>query len=319
MPRVALIVTVVSAVWLSCGKPRSVELDGGTGGAAAGGATGGSGVGPGSGGARAETGGVAGTGGRSAGMGGTVVMGAGGAVATGGFPDVGSGGSLGTGGTTGGGGGGGGGGEGGGENKVVLFDGTADTFDGWASIFRPNLANPWRNNGDGTMTVLAGTGDIQSKTKFQSLFVHVEYMTRAVDASGPPLSEATRSDSGVLLKGSYEMQIVDTYGQAPAIDGCGAVHKVRAPLVTACLMGGQWNTYEIEFQAPVCDAQGQKTANARIVMATLNGTIVQQNVEVPSPTEGGQDETCNPAGLRLQDRASFAPIIYRNIWVIPRN
>ena len=166
------------------------------------------------------------------------------------------------------------------------------------------------------MTIVVGSGDIQSKMTFQDLFVHVEYMT--------PVFEATDvgeflGNSGVYLKGAYEMQVIDSYGQAPAINSCGAVYGVRAPLVTACFPGGQWNTYEIEFKANVCDPQGRKTANARIVKATLNGTVVQQDVEVFGMTMAGQVESCDPAGLMLQERSTFKPIIFRNIWVVPRN
>jgi hypothetical protein len=253
-----------------------------------------------------------GSGGSAAGTGGT----GGGLDAAGGAAGAGSGGKAASGGAGGGSTGSGGAG-GAAENRIVLYDGSAATFNGWAQMRNPDGPNPWRNNADMTMAVVTGTGDIQSKMKFQDLFVHVEYMTPEFQASDPIGSN--RPNSGVLLKGSYEMQIVDTYGQAPAIDGCGSVYGVRAPLETACFMGGQWNTYEIEFKANVCDAGGTKTGHARIVKATLNGRTVQQDVPVPTMTVGGLPESCGPAGLSLQDHATFKPLLYRNIWVIPRN
>jgi len=210
-------------------------------------------------------------------------------------------------------------GTGGADNKIVLFDGSATSFSGWASVRNPTAANPWRNNGDGTMTVVTGAGDIQSKMKFQDLLVHVEYMTPVVQASDTSATGQNKGNSGIYLKGSYEMQVLDSYGMPPAIDGCGAVYSIKAPSSTECFMGGQWNTYEIEFKAQVCNASGAKTANAQIVSATLNGKMVQQNVPVPNTTTSGQTETCNPAGLLLQDHSSFKPVMYRNIWVIPRN
>ena len=205
------------------------------------------------------------------------------------------------------------------ENKIVLYDGTAATFNSWASVRNPTGPNPWRNNADGTMTVVTGSGDIQSKMKFQDLLVHVEYMTPVIQPSDTGATGQNRGNSGVYLKGSYEMQILDSYGMAPAIDGCGAIYGIKAPSETACFMGGQWNTYEIEFKANVCNASGQKTANARIVKATLNGKVVQQDFEVTRVTTAGQAESCTAAGLLLQDHSSFKPVIYRNIWVIPRS
>jgi hypothetical protein len=201
--------------------------------------------------------------------------------------------------------------------KIVLFDGSTTTFNSWASV-RTGQNNPWKNNGDGTMTVITGTGDIQSKMKFQDLFVHVEYMTPIFQASDTAATGQNRGNSGIYLKGSYEMQVLDTYGLPPAIDGCGAVYSIKAPMVVACNQGGVWNTYEIEFKASVCDAQGAKTTDARIVSATLNGMLVQQGVDVPHTTTSGLPETCGPAGLLLQDHTSFKPVTYRNIWVIPR-
>jgi hypothetical protein len=268
-----------------------------------GGSTGSAGTGIGGATGTGGTGVPVGTGG-STGAGGTSVTDAGAADTTG------SGGMNGSGGAT---------GTDAGDNRIILFDGSAASFNGWASI--RNLAGPntWRNNGDGTMTVATGTGDILSKMKFQNLFVHVEYMTPVVQASDVSATGQNRGNSGVYLKGSYEMQVLDSYGTAPAIDGCGAVYSIRAPMTSACFMGGQWNTYEIEFQANVCNAQGAKTANARIVRATLNGVLVQQDVEVPNTTTAGQAETCGPQGLLLQDHSSFKPVTYRNIWVIPRN
>lgn len=293
------------------GSGGTVGSGGSTG---SGGAMGGGGMaGPGSGGQTAmpgsggsnETGGsgMTGSGGAMGGGGRGGTMGGSGGAA----PPAGTGGAMGT------------AGAGGTANMVVLYDGSAASFNGWASIRNANNPNPWRNNADGTMTVVTGSGDIQSKMKFQDIFVHVEYMTPVVQASDTGATGQNRGNSGVYLKGSYEMQVLDTYGMPLANDGCGAIYGIKAPDRQACFMGGQWNTYEIEFKANTCNAQGQKTGNARIVKATLNGMIVHENVEVTRTTTGGQTESCEPKGLLLQDHSSFKPVIYRNIYVIPRN
>lgn len=235
-------------------------------------------------------------------------------------PDLGgSGGSGDVGGSSGSGGGGGGGGAGGsGEdpNKKVLFDGSAETFSGWKSV-RPNVVgNPWKNNGDGTMTVAQNTGDIQSTLAFNDVFVHLEYMSpRWVTA---PSDDQQRANSGVYMKGSYEVQILNTFGMAPANDRCGAIYGVRAPLETACFDAEEWNIYEIEFKAQTCNGN-QKTGNARFIEVKLNGKVVQTNVDVPTTTQAGQPETCDPKGILLQDHATVVPVTFRNIWVIPRN
>jgi hypothetical protein len=262
------------------------------------------------------TGAVAPTAGTPA-MGGSASGGQAGSPAMGGSGGTGVvGGTGGTGGGTGGT-GGGTGGTGGLENdpnKVVLFDGTEATFKSWKSLRNAGADNPWKLNPDKTMTVNTNTGDIQSKMGFQDVFVHLEYMTPKITSAG---GGQERGNSGVYLKGSWELQVLDTFGLAPAIDGCGAIYEVSKPLVTACHKEEEWNIYEIEFKAQVCT---EPKAPAKFVEVKLNGTLVQQNVDCPAAeTRAGQPPSCDPRGLLLQDHTSILPVSYRNIWVIPRN
>lgn len=226
----------------------------------------------------------------------------------------GSGGTGVAGGTGGTGGGGGTGGAGDDPNKVVLFDGSPASFKNWTS--RNNgQDNPWTNNGDGSMTVKSNTGDIISKQVYQDVFLHLEYKTPKITSAG---GGQERGNSGVYLKSSYELQVLDSYGLPPAIDGCGAIYSIKPPLVVACKKEDEWNTYEVEFKAQVCNG-AQKTANAKFTSVKLNGMLVQENVEADHTTQAGLDESCDPKGVLLQDHSSILPVSFRNIWVIPRN
>jgi hypothetical protein len=230
-------------------------------------------------------------------------------------PDAGgSGGSAGSGGSGGASGSGGSGGMPEDPNKKVLFDGSPATFNAWKSV-RNGGANPWQNNGDGTMTVKTNTGDIQTAETFNDVFVHLEYMTPKITSAG---GGQERGNSGVYMKGSYEAQVLDTYGLPPASDGCGAIYGISAPLKVACFDAEEWNVYEIEFKANTCQG-GQKSGNAVFTEVKLNGEVVQQNVAVPGTTQAGQPESCDPKGILLQDHSSILPVTFRNIWVIPRN
>jgi hypothetical protein len=200
------------------------------------------------------------------------------------------------------------------DNRIVLSDGTDETFNSWISV-RNGGANPWTNNGDGTMTVATNTGDIISEQTFQDVFVHVEYVTPRITSAG---GGQERGNSGIYMKGSYEVQILDTFGLEASNDGCGAIYGVSQPLVVACNQEEVWNTYEIEFRANACE-NGQKTASANFVEVTLNDILVQQNVTVDGTTQAGQPESCDPKGILLQDHSSILPVSFRNIWVIPRN
>jgi hypothetical protein len=166
---------------------------------------------------------------------------------------------------------------------------------------------------DGSMLVVPGTGDIITKQKWEDVFVHVEYKTPMLPAS---VGGQDRGNSGVYLKGMYELQVLDTYGQPPQNDGCGAVYEVSAPLVVACFKEEIWNVYDIEFKAPDYDAGGTKLSNAVVVSAKLNDILVQTNVTVPGTTRAGLPEAPGPAGLMLQDHSNR--VWFRNIWVIPR-
>jgi len=164
--------------------------------------------------------------------------------------------------------------------------------------------------------VKSGGGDILTKMPFTNVFLHVEYRTPKIDVS--PADPQQRGNSGVYLKGSYEMQVLDTFGFAPANDYCGALYKIAAPLVSACKMAGEWNAYDIEFTANVC-TNGTKTTNAKFVEVKLNDMLVQQNVVADHTTQAGLDETCDPRGVMLQDHQTVVPVSFRNIWAIPRN
>jgi hypothetical protein len=181
------------------------------------------------------------------------------------------------------------------------------------------------------MTVKNGGGDIVSKapymangmmlTGFQNVCLHVEYQApkHTYDAAG---DAQQRGNSGIYLKGSWEMQVLDTFDLGKTQnDYCGAIYKIAAPLVSACKTGGEWNSYDIEFQGQVCTNPSTVTTQAKFVKVNLNGTLVQNNVSIPDstqPTQAGMNPVCEPRGLLLQDHGTIVPVSFRNIWAIPR-
>lgn len=275
---------------------------GGDAGAADGGGAGSGGTTNGSGGARAPgtgglsggaSGGAPGIGGSSGpgGSGGSSMPGSGGAAAPG------TGGAAGSGATT----------RGcdwaNPEGRIVLFDGS--TLDGWQNTTTGGAAH-WRIDNDGTLLVVPANPrtNLQTKMTFDDLCLHVEYVTGG--------------NSGIYLRRAYEMQVLDSYGQQPSMGGCGSVYNVSPPLEVACAMQGAWNTYEIEFRASRWDNAGRKTSNASFVHVTLNGKVVQQNVELRvSNTAEGEPDAAGPQPLMLQDHGN--PVRFRNIWAkVPR-
>lgn len=119
-------------------------------------------------------------------------------------------------------------------------------------------------------------------------------------------------NSGIYLMGQYEVQLKDNYGQKElTFQDLGAIYKIAPARVNAARKPGDWQTLEIEFRAPRF-RDGAKLANARFLRVVLNGQVVQENVEVASPTLGGLTRTEAAAGpLMLQ--GDHSPVAFRNI------
>ena len=204
-------------------------------------------------------------------------------------------------------------------DKQVLFDGT--DMSKWHRLNQPTTAAQWKVVAGGAMEVVpqATPTNIQSNAKFDDVCLHVEYWTPAYP-SGPDIQK--QGNSGVYLKSAYEMQVLDTSLLGPLYDGCGAVYKVKAPLVVACTAHETWNTYEIEFKGSVWNTAmpPAKTKNALFVQVALNGQLVQQNVTLNPAggfTEAGIPDIAGPQPIALQDHRDY--VKFRNIWAtVPR-
>lgn len=127
------------------------------------------------------------------------------------------------------------------------------------------------------------------------------------------------SNSGIKMMNIYEIQIFDSYGKAaPGKLDCGAIYSENAPLVNACKPPGEWQKLVIDFRAPRFDDAGKKIANAKFAKVTLNGKVVQDNVEIAHGTNVSRNAAEHPTGpIYLQgDHGSVA---FRNLKVTPLN
>jgi len=125
-----------------------------------------------------------------------------------------------------------------------------------------------------------------------------------------------RGNSGAYLLGCYETQMLDSFGLEGKDNECGGIYKAAAPFVNMCLPPLTWQTYDIVVTAPRFEGE-KKVANARMTVRH-NGTVIHDNVEVPSLTPGGtlkQEAAQGP--LHLQNHGN--PVRYRNIWVLPKS
>ena len=126
-----------------------------------------------------------------------------------------------------------------------------------------------------------------------------------------------RGNSGLHLMGQFEVQILDSYQNETYFDGqAAAIYKQSPPLVNASRPPGQWQSYDILFEAPRFDPNGTLV---RPAYATVlhNGVAVQVHQEILGNTAYNHPPTypkmSEKAPLTLQFHGN--PVSFRNIWV----
>jgi hypothetical protein len=158
--------------------------------------------------------------------------------------------------------------------------------------------------------LVATGGDIQTREPIRDMILHVEFLLPKLP---PEVTGQKRSNSGVYIQGRYEIQVLDSYGLTPGDGDCGAIYKVKAPAVNACLPPDNWQAYDINFKAARF-ANGIKVTNAQIT-AYQNGKLIHDEVEIPGKTGSGDAEGPEFRPLRLQFHGDR--VLYRNIWMLP--
>lgn len=111
------------------------------------------------------------------------------------------------------------------------------------------------------------------------------------------------SNSGVYLRGRYEMQIEDDEVGQQAKEQLGAIYGFIEPSVKAGKGAGEWQTYDV-------------TLVGRMLTVVLNGQTTICNREIPGITGGALNSNeGEPGPLYIQ--GDHGPIEYRNIVITP--
>jgi hypothetical protein len=143
---------------------------------------------------------------------------------------------------------------------VELFNGR--DLSGWLPL-RSNVPMKWTVE-DGILKNAPGTTDIVSEKKFMDFKVHAEYRY------GP------NSNSGIGLRGRYEIQIHDDYGKPAYNKGHGSLYSRIAPTTNAGKPAGEWQAVDI-------------TLVGNRLSVVLNGTIIIDDKEVEGLTAIAMD------------------------------
>ncbi len=161
-------------------------------------------------------------------------------------------------------------------------------------------------------------GDITSKESFGDFQMHIEFATpEKVD---PKQTGQARGNSGVYIMGKYEVQILDSFENKTYFDGqCASLYKQQPPMVNACRKPGEWQTYDIVFEAPKFDAESKEVKVLKPAICTVfhNGVCVQNHFELKGGTffdaPAHYEKHAEKLPFRLQYHGN--PMKFRNIWV----
>jgi hypothetical protein len=181
-------------------------------------------------------------------------------------------------------------------DPVPLFDGKS--LDGWRLV-ETDAANGWSVH-DG---ILANNqpqeegkpeknyGNLRTVAEFEDFTLHAE--TRL----------PKEGNSGIYLRGIYEVQVLDSFGKPLDSHNMGAIYSRLKPTVNAEKPAGQWQTLDITFVQ-------------RHATVVLNGIKIIDNQPVLGPTGGALwPEVDRPGPIYLQ--GDHTGIEYRNIVLRP--
>jgi hypothetical protein len=191
-------------------------------------------------------------------------------------------------------------------DAIVLFDGK--NLSQWVGRGGGAAAWPVR---DGYFETGAGAGSISTRESFGDVQLHLEFQIPTEGAGSP-----SHGNSGVILMGRYEIQIIDSYKADHYPDGQGgSIYGEWPPLVNPARAPGEWQTYDIVFEAPRFDG----TALLAPAHFTLmwNGVLVHNRQPVAGPTRLLTIHQYTPhepeLPLQLQDHSH--PVKFRNVWI----
>lgn len=187
-------------------------------------------------------------------------------------------------------------------DAIVLFDGKD--------------LSQWKNGENWEIKdgyAITRKNDITTKESFGDCQLHVEFATpEKVESSGQG-----RGNSGVYLMGHYEVQILDSYNNKTYFDGqCGSLYKQTPPMVNACRKPGEWQTFDIVFEAPRFNDDGS-VKRPGYVTVLHNGVCVQNHFELLGGTFYDRPAKYTKHAEKLPLRLQFHgnAMKFRNIWI----
>jgi hypothetical protein len=164
---------------------------------------------------------------------------------------------------------------------VRIFNGT--NLDGWIA---QKPVNQWIAE-NGILKSPKSGSNLLTTNKFGDFKLHIEFRY------------PEGSNSGVYLRGRYELQIVDSYGQEPSSIYLGGIYGFLTPNENVARKPGEWQVYDI-------------TLVGRRITVEANGKTVICDQIIPGITGGALDsKEAEPGPILLQ--GDHGPVEFRNI------
>jgi hypothetical protein len=173
------------------------------------------------------------------------------------------------------------------DKPIELFNGSDLT--GWKPQFT-KAKNGWTVR-DGLLVNAEPGNNLLTERKFDDFQLQAEFRY------------PKGSNSGIYLRGRYEVQIEDNYGLEPDSHHIGGVYGFLTPSVNAAKKAGEWQTFDV-------------TLVGRVVTVALNGERIIDRQTIPGITGGALDsDEGSPGPILLQ--GDHGPIEFRKVTVIP--
>ncbi|MEJ7616155.1 MAG: DUF1080 domain-containing protein [Pyrinomonadaceae bacterium] len=160
---------------------------------------------------------------------------------------------------------------------------------GWKS-FPAGKPSRWEARENVLFNAGSGAGLVTLQT-FDDFRLHLEFKIEP------------GSDSGVYLRGRYEIEIEDSFGKSPSTHLLGSIYGFLSPTSLPAKRAGEWQTIDA-------------TLVGRTITVVLNGETIISEQEIPGITGGALDsDEKSPGPIMLQ--GDYGQVSYRNIIITP--
>lgn len=167
------------------------------------------------------------------------------------------------------------------------------------ALLKTNSLEGWKALGknskwvvkDGVLSNPESGANLATESRFSDFKLHLEFRI------------PKGSNSGIYLRGRYEIQVTDSHRAEPEYDQLGAIYGFITPVKLPAKEAGEWQSLDI-------------TLTGRLVTVVLNGETIIHPQEIPGVTGGALDSNeAAPGPIMIQ--GDHGAVDYRNIVITP--